>query len=169
MALDLEARLRVFFASAPQTIHAVGVIKIAHSAMSRTRCLWREPYAGEVVDENADSREVEPANLAWELAGSPSNLDQVYRIGISTVDIENEFRSELDAIPLDTTERIALTYLEYLSDDLEAPQAVARLQVESIAYVRGKALLTATSPRFNVLRTGALYSPRDFPMLRGFK
>jgi len=59
-------------------------------------------------------------------------------------------------------------YREYLSDDLQGPQAVAVLQIESITYMLGAAGISAVSPRLNITRTGELYVPRDIPMLRGF-
>jgi hypothetical protein len=84
------------------------------------------------------------------------------------VDIEDEFRQQLDRIPLDTDEKIIAVFREYLSDDLTTPQSVARLQVESITYSRGVAALSAVAPRLNVTRTGERYNYRDIPMLRGF-
>jgi hypothetical protein len=168
MALDLESRLRVFLASAPQNVRSIGVFEIAHSLMSQTWYLWREPTSGQVTTEDYDLVTVLPANITAELAGSPANLDQIYKIALGTVDIEDLFREELDRIPLDTTERVQLVYREYLSDDLTEPQAVVHLQVESLVCERGTVGIMAASPRFNVQRTGRVYSPRDIPMLRGF-
>jgi hypothetical protein len=102
------------------------------------------------------------------LAGSPDNLDQKFTINIDTTDPENLLRKELDRIPLETTEKILLTYRAYLSDDLTEPQAVQVLQVESINYNRGVATLSAVAPKLNVNRTGELYTFGRFPMLRGF-
>lgn len=168
MSLDLETRLRTFLASAPQNVRSIVVVSISHSAMSRVWHLWREPYVGNVTLETSVEVEVRPCNIVTELAGTESNLDQVFRIAIDTVDIEDTFREELDAIPLLTEEQIQITYREYLSDDLSEPQATATLQAESIAWSRGSAAITAVSPRFNVLRTGRVYTTRDIPMLRGF-
>jgi hypothetical protein len=61
-----------------------------------------------------------------------------------------------------------IIYREFLSDDLAAPQATARLQAESISYVKGAANITAVSPRLNITRTGEIYDMRTVPMLRGF-
>lgn len=169
MALDTEARMRIYLASAPQGVHLVGTYSFAHTQMTRTWYLWREPYVGEITLETAAVVTVLPANIGVELAGSPANLDQVYRIALGTVDIEDEFRREMDLIPLDTTERVQVGYREYLSDDLTSVQTIARLQLESSIYQRGNAGLTAASPRLNVARTGEIYSPRDIPMLRGFR
>ena len=163
MSLDLESRLRVFFASAPQTIHPVQTLQISHSAMSQVWHLWREPYVGV-----AGGNTMQPCNIEIKLAGSPGHLDQKFDIRLGLVDIENEFRDELDSIPIDTQEKIAVVYREYLSDDLTTAQAVATLQVESVSYVKGAASLSAVSPRLNITRTGELYAPKDIPMLRGF-
>ena len=163
MSLDIETRLRTFFASAPQTIHPVQTLQISHSAMSQVWHLWREPYAG-----TAGGFAMQPCNIEIKLAGSAGHLDQKFDIRIGLVDIEDTFRAEMDRIPIDTLEKIAVVYREYLSDDLVNAQASATLQVESISYAKGAASLSAVSPRLNITRTGELYTPRDIPMLRGF-
>jgi hypothetical protein len=163
MSLDLASALRTFLASAPQTVHAIQTLQISHSAMSQVWHLWREPYAG-----TAGGHAMQPANIEIKLAGSPGHLDQKFEIRLGLVDIEDAFRAELDLIPITTQEKIAVVYREYLSDDLVNAQAVATLQVESISYVKGAANLSAVSPRYNITRTGELYTPRDIPMLRGF-
>jgi hypothetical protein len=168
VSLDLEQRLRVFFASAPQTIRAIEVLEISHSAMSKTYVLSREPYIFNITDENAVVRTVEPVNFEIKKAGTEAHLDQVYEIRLDTTDIEDAFRSEVDSIPLDTTERIKCVFREYLSDDLTDVQAIAVLQVESVSYALGAAAISAVSPRYNVTSTGERYTPRDVPMLRSF-
>lgn len=167
MALDLESRLRVFLASAPQTIWPIQTIEISHSAMSRSFYLWREPYAG-VTNAGGVAMAMDPCNIEIKLAGSEGHLDQKFDIRLGLVDIEDVFRDELDRIPLATAERIRVVYREYLSDDLTEPQATAALQAESITYMIGAAQISAVSPRLNISRTGELYAPKDVPMLRGF-
>ena len=162
MSLDLETRLRTFFASAPQTIHPIQTLQISHSAITTWR-LWREPYAG-----TAGGFTMRPANFEIKLAGSPGHLDQKYDIKLGLVDAMDEFREQLDLIPITTLEKIAIVYREYLSDDLVNAQATATLQVESVSWVKGGAAISAVSPRFNVTRTGELYTPKEVPMLRGF-
>lgn len=163
MSLDLGDRLRVFLASAPQAIHPIQTIEISHSAMSKVFRLWRETSIG-----MAEGMEFTPCNFEIKLAGSPGHLDQKFDIRLSTVDIEDEFRTELALIPINTLERIKIIYREFLSDDLVAAQATANLQAESISYVKGAAAISAVSPRLNATRTGELYAPKEVPMLRGF-
>ena len=163
MSLDLETALRTFLASAPQTVHAIQTLQISHSAMSQVWHLWREPYAG-----TAGGFTMLPANIEIKLAGSAGHLDQKFDIRLGLVDIEDTFRAELDRIPVNTLEKIAVVYREYLSNDLVNAQATATLQVESVSYVKGAANLSAVSPRLNITRTGELYAPKDIPMLRGF-
>lgn len=167
MSLDLEARLKVFLSSAPQTLHAIDTLQISHSAMTQTYYLWREPYPGAITTETG-VQAVQPLNFEIKLAGSAGHLDQKYSIAIDTVSINDEFREQMDLIPINTLEKIKLVYRQYLSDDLTTPQATALLQVESISYKIGAALLSAVSPRLNVSRTGETYSPKDVPCLRGF-
>lgn len=167
MSLDLEQQLREFFASAPQTKYRIDVLEISHSAMTKTYYLWREPFPGIVTTEDG-VRTVEPMNFEVERAGSEQNLDQVYKIKVDTVDVQDEFNEQLDRIPLATTERIRLVLREYLSDDLTDMQTRAVLQVESVAHELGVAMITAASIRANVSRTGEIYAPRDVPMLRNF-
>lgn len=167
MALDLESRLRVFLASAPQNRHAIQTLELSHSSMSQVFRLWREPYVGEVTTEDGPVQML-PLNLEIKLAGTENNLDQKFEIAMDTVDINDEFRGEMDRIPVTTTEKVRAVYREYLSDDLSEPQTTAVLQCESVSYKLGAATLSAVSPRFNVTRTGETYVPRDVPMLRGF-
>lgn len=164
---DLEYQLRVFLASAPSNRYAIKTIELSHSAMSKVWRLWSEPYAGEITTE-AGVVEVLPVNLDIQLAGSDGNLDQKFDVVLDTVDINDEFRREMDLIPVATTEKVRAVYREYLSDDLDSVQTSAVLQVESIAYTAGTATLSAVSPRLNVTRTGENYLPRDVPMLRSF-
>jgi hypothetical protein len=167
MPLDLESRLRVFFASAPQAIYPVRTLEISHSAFSQTWLLWRETAPGTITTE-AGPQPVLPANFEVKLAGAEGHLDQRYTITFGLADTNDSFRAELDRIPLDSDEKIAVVYREYLSDDLTTAQAIARLQVESVSMAIGVATLSAVSPRLNATRTGELYTPRDVPMLRGF-
>jgi hypothetical protein len=168
MALDLEAAMKRFFASAPQTIHSIQTLQISHSAMTQTWTLWREPYTGTITTEAGLVLNVLPANIEITLAGSPVHLDQQFTIKLGLVDIQDQFRREMDAVPIDTREKVQITYREYLSNDLSHPQAIARLQMEAISYIIGAANISAASPRLNVTRTGETYNPRDIPMLRGF-
>lgn len=168
MSIDIEQQLREFLASAPQTKYMIEVVSIAHSALTKTYHLWKEPTDGAVVDESSNTLIMQSTNINIALAGSPDNLDQKFTISIDTTDPENVLRKELDRIALNTTEKIILTYRAYLSDDLTEPQAVQRLQVESITYTRGVAALSAVAPKLNVTRTGELYTFSRFPMLRGF-
>ena len=167
MSLDIETRLRRFLASAPQTIWTIATLQVSHSAMSKTYHLWREPYAGQTVVDGV-LVDMDPCNIEIKLAGNEGHLDQKFDIRIGLVDIEDEFREQLDRIPVDTTEKIKVVYREYLSDDLTTAQATAVLQAEGISYALGAASISAVSPRLNMSRTGELYAPKDIPMLRGF-
>jgi hypothetical protein len=168
MALDLDARLRAFFASAPSAVHVVQVLELSHPAMTRTYYLWREPRAGEVVLENGRTVAVECLNFDTKLAGTEGHLDQVFQLALDLTDHMDELREELDLVPIDTDSLVTAVFREYLSDDLSTPLSQARLQVESISYIVGTATLVCALPRLNTTRTGELYIPRDIPMLRAF-
>lgn len=168
MSLDIDTRLKTFFASAPQTKYKFPVLQISHSAMTKIWYLWREAVTGTLQTETGATIHPVAANFSEKLAGTPAHLDQEFSFTISTVDIEDQFRAELDRIPVDTQERIVLVFREYLSDDLTYPTTVANLQVESLSFERGAATISAVSPRLNVTRTGELYTPKEIPMLRGF-
>lgn len=163
MSLDLESRLKAFLSSAPQTIWTIQTLEISHSALSKVYHLWREPYEGV-----AGGAAMQMVNFEVKLAGSEGHLDQKFEIRLGLVDIEDEFREQMDRVPVDTTEKIRIVYREFLSDDLTTAQATATLQAESITYEVGAASISAVSPRLNVTRTGQLYSPKEIPMLRGF-
>lgn len=167
MSLDLASKLRTFLASAPQRIWPIQTIEISHSALTKTYHLWREPYVG-FTQVKGIMTEMQPCNIEIKLAGSEGHLDQKFDIALGIADIEDEFREQLDRIPVDTTEKIRIVYREFLSDDLADAQATAVLQAESISYAIGAAHISAVSPRLNVSRTGELYAPKEVPMLRGF-
>lgn len=168
MSLDLETRLKTWLASAPQTVHEIHTLQISHSAMTKTYYLWREPYAGTITTESG-AVAVECLNFEVKLAGAEGHLDQSFEITIDTTDVEDEFREQLDLIPIDTDEDIQIVYRGYLSDDLtDIVAGPITLQVESLTFQVGAAKIIAVSPRLNTTRTGELYVPRDIPMLRGF-
>lgn len=164
----IEGRMRTFLASAPPVQRSIQTLEIRHSQMAQVYYLWREPYYGTITLENESSVSVRPVNMDIRIAGNETHLDQSFDIVIDTTDADDELRSALDEIPIDTTERVQLVYREYLSDDLDTPQIIARLQVENIVYRKGAAKLSAVTPRLNVTRTGEIYSYRKFEMLRGF-
>jgi hypothetical protein len=163
MSLDLATALKTFLASAPQTVHPIFTLSISHSAMSQTFHLWREPYPGV-----AGGNSMQPCNIDIKLAGSPGHLDQKFDIRLSTVDIDDVLREQLDRIPVATLEKIQIIYREFLSNDLATVQASATLQAESISYQIGTANISAVAARYNTTRTGELYAPKTIPMLRGF-
>lgn len=167
MSLDTEQKLRIFFASAPQVIHSIDTLEISHSQMTKAYYLWREPYAGEITTEDG-AHEILPAPFTVKPAGTEQHLDQVYDIMLNVVDIEDEFREEMDRIPIDTKEFVRIVFREYLSDDLTDPLSRVVLQLETVNYKNGAASIRAITPRLNITRTGELYVVRDVPMLRSF-
>ncbi len=168
MSFDLEHRLRVFLASAPQKPHIWQVVEFSHSALTATRWFWRETIPGFVRSSDDRVLPVEPLNMQIVTPGGEGDLDQVLEIRIDTTDVSDEFRRELRRIPLDTTEKIAIVYREYLSDDPDSPLVESILYAESVSYQKGAATVQAVSPRLSMLRTGELYTVRDIPMKRGF-
>lgn len=170
MSLDIADRLRRFLASAPQTVWPIQTLEISHPEMSRSFCLWREPYPGAVTTESGVIVTMLPCNIETRLAGSQGHLDQKFDIRIGLVEAveQDQFRAEMDRVPLTTQDKVRVVYREYLSDDLHDPQAVAFLQAESISYMLGACNISAVSPRLNITRTGELYVPREIPMLRSF-
>lgn len=169
MALDLGTELRDHLISAAPKDYGVAVLSFAHSAMSQTWHVWQEGAPGQVRIEDESLIDVMCVNVSVEIAGTESNLDQAFSIALDTTDIEDLFREELDRIPLDTTEYMRITYREYLASMLlDGPQAHVELDALSVSCQIGGAIIQAYAPRYNVSRTGDLYSPRDVPMLRGF-
>ena len=168
MPTDIEARLREYYATSPPAVREVGVLVISHSALARRFVFWPEPYAGQIVSEEYGPLDVQYAPMMLDRAGSEGNLDQEFRITLDTTDVQDDFRDQLDAIPLNTAERIRIDILTYLSDDLTAQQEAATLQAETVSWVVGTATITAVVPRYNVLSTGELYEPGVVPMLRAF-
>ena len=168
MSQDIENALREYFAVSAPAIRTVGVLVISHSALTRRFVFWPEPYPGEVLSDEYGLLAVQYAPMLLDRAGSEANLDQEYRISLDTTDVQDEFREQLDRIPLNTSERIRIDILTFLSNDLTSQQEAATLQAETVSWVMGTATITAVVPRYNVLSTGELYEPGVVPMLRAF-
>ena len=168
MPTDIESRLREYFAVTPPAVRPVGVLVISHSALARRFVFWPEPYSGQVVSEDYGVLDVQFAPMMLEPAGTGANLDQEFRVTIDTTDVQDEFRSQLDLIPLNTAELIRIDILTFLSDDLTSQQESATLQAETVSWIIGTATITAVAPRYNVLSTGEIYEPGVVPMLRAF-
>lgn len=168
MNQDIEYRLREYFAVTPPAVRQIGVLVISHSALARRFVFWSEPYSGKVISDEYGELDVQYAPLMFDIAGSEAALDQEYRITLDTTDVQDGFRDQLDAIPLDTKELIRIDILTFLSDDLASQQEAAALQAETVSWVIGTATITAVAPRYNVLSTGELYEPAVIPMLRAF-
>lgn len=168
MSTDIEARLREYLATTPPAVRQVGVLVISHSALARRFVFWAEPYLGRVVSDEYGPLDVMYAPMMFSIAGSEANLDQEYQITLDTTDVQDDFRGQIDAIPLDTQERIRIDILTFLSDNLSSQQESATLQAETLSWIIGTATITAVQPRYNVLSTGELYEPGVVPMLRAF-
>lgn len=167
MSLDVEEKLKRLLASSPPAIREIPVVTVSHSALSQVFAFWLEPYPGSVVTSDGPLT-VRYAPMQVQLAGSEANLDQVFQITLDTTDVQDQFREELDRIPLNTTERVQVRFYSFVSDDLTQEQSRAVLEVQTVSFKIGTATISAASPRYNVLSTGELYAPREVPMLRGF-
>ncbi len=167
MALDIDERLKRYLASNPPGEYPIYTLAIQHPDLSKVFRFWNQPGVG-WLDVEGELMEHRSCNFFVERSGTNANLDQIFNIDIDAVDSQDEFRSELDRIPIDTKQRIVNVYREFLYPVLDAPTAVARLQAESLTYVKGAVRIEAVSPRYNMLRTGEVYSPLTVPMLRGF-
>lgn len=168
MAIDIDDRLKRYLASNPPGEYPIYSLAIQHPDLSKVFRFWNQPGIG-WLDVEGDVLEHRSCNFFVERAGTNANLDQIFNIDIDAVDSQDEFRSELDRIPIDTRNKIVNVYREFLSPVLDAPTAVARLQAESLSYVKGAVRIEAVSPRYNMLRTGETYNPKEIPMLRGFQ
>ena len=92
--------------------------------------------------------------------GTPDNLDQKFTVNIDTTDPDNLLRKVRQNTFRHHRKKQLLTYRAYLSDDLTGTSSGAGVQVESIAYNRGTATISAIAPKLNVNRAGELYTPK---------
>ena len=168
MAIDIDERLKRHWASNAPGEYTIFTLAIAHSDLSQVFRFWNQPGIG-WLDVEGTLMEHRSVNFQVEQAGTNSNLDQLFKIAVDVVDSQDELRDELDRIPLDTKEKIVVVFREFLYPVLDVPCGIARLQAESLSYVKGAANVNAVSPRYNMLRTGEIYSPKDVPMLRAFQ
>lgn len=165
--MSLREELRVWLASAPQTVRRIVTVEIAHADLTRTRYCCNNGFP---VTAWADGqmREHEPTNFLIELAKTDNTLDQDYTMTFDLTDRQDEFRNELKRIPFNSPNPVRVTLREFLSDDLSLPMSEVVLDVEKIAYTRGAASFSISSPRLNKTSTGRTYSPRYISSIRGF-
>lgn len=165
--MSLREEIRVWLASAPQSIRRIVTVQISHSLLSRTRYCCNNGFP---VTAWADGqmREHEPTNFLIEMAKTDNTLDQEYTMTFDMTDRVDEFRNELKRIPFGTKELVKVTLREFLSNDLALPMTEVDLDLEKIAYTRGAASFSIAPPRMNKTATGRTYSPRDISCIRGF-
>lgn len=101
--------------------------------------------------------------------GSTNNLDQVLRISLG--DVGQILAKELDAVFNANGMQIkpVLKYRAYNSTDLTGPMFGASIhEIETITTNKQGVSFDAVSPRLNRGRTGKLYEPKAFPMMKAF-
>jgi hypothetical protein len=166
--LSQEERMRIFWASSPQNVRAIPTFQFSHALLSSTKYYWTEPYIGAVTLDTAEVVDMNPANIVVKLADSENTLEQNYTFTVDLTDSQDILRTELDNIPVNTLEKLILTYREYLSDTLTVVQAQVTLLVVGIDYNQNGAQFRCVTPRGNLTLTGENYTPFEIPMLRGF-
>ena len=166
--LDIEQKLKVFLSSAPSNVHVIQTLEIIHPQLPQSYHFWTEPYSGNTKDELGNSRQMRGVNFRVELNGSMGHLDQQMLINLDLTDSIDEFREAMDGVSLFSSIPVYVNYREYLSDNLDVPQSIAKMQVESVSFTLQSASFVVVSKRLNVTRTGETYNPKDIPMLRSF-
>lgn len=163
--MSLEDQLREILSTYPAGEYLIDTIEISHSLFSQTYYLTREPLGITATLETAATVDFTGANIEIALNSTKSDLDQNFSFTFS--DIENVLDDELDRIPLDNDEKIAMVYRGYISTDLSAPaQGPIRLEVITVSQEKGVFTVEAGAPQLNWSETGIIYNYVDFPTLR---
>lgn len=157
-------KLKALLVSYPRGEYQIDTLTISHSLMSQTYYLTREPEGITATLEDTTVINFEGAQIELKLNQTKEDLDQNFQFTFP--DLENILDDELDRIPLDNDEPIAVTYRAYISTDLSYPAIKYDLDVLDVSQAKGAFTLTCGVSQLNWRQTGITYNYDDFPMLR---
>ncbi|MPS30033.1 MAG: DUF1833 domain-containing protein [Alcaligenaceae bacterium] len=158
-----------FFLDSSRAVIEIPTLEISHPAFSQVFYLVRRPRA--LVARLETGEEVTFTALGMRLRRGAARADLAYSLGVDLGDLGEIIPAEVDrARAADQMGvRPVVVYRSYRSDDLSAPMfGPIRLELAQISRTREGSSFDASAPQLNLNRTGEVYSPDRFPMLRGF-
>lgn len=159
-----------FFLNSKSSIVQLELLEISHSQFTKVYRVVRNAVDGVVVNtESAVSVPFEYYPLKITLGEERENLDFYLKIELGDLGelVENELSNiyKNDAF----AEKPSVIYRTYRSDDLTTPlYGPVRLEITTLSYNKQGLVFEAKVPSLNISKTGEIYKPDRFPMLRGF-
>ncbi len=151
---------KILLNSVPENEQYYELLIISHSDMSQPYYLVRD-----TVPLTALGLDFTPANIKPEKPTSSNDLDQTSSFSIG--DIDNVLDTELDNIPLDTTEKIVCRSIVVLSSDLNTAVEDISFYVDSVPQQRGVFTIKSSVTDLNLQKTGEAMTLTRLPALRG--
>ncbi len=159
-----------YFLKSASNIVQLETLQIYHPNFSKTYWIVRNALDGITATlENGASQFFEQYPVQIKNNGNQADLDSSYSIVLG--DLGDILPKELDLVSQNNGFSILpkITYRVYRSDSLtQILYGPIALEVDSFAFNNNGATFKAKAPSLNVLKTGELYTPERFPMLRGF-
>ncbi len=145
----------------------IEIIEISHSMISKTYFVCKEPGETVIKLENGLVRTAIGVNMDITRSSSSDNLDEKYTINFS--DTLGILQEEFGSIPIDSSERVKITYRVYMSTDLEnVALGPVVLEAANASFKIGLATVDAQSPSLVSTRTGEIYTYERFECLKAF-
>lgn len=159
-------RYEYYLNNNPAGERIVEVVEISHSAFPETFYLCKEPEGVFVTLEDGTVVKAEGVNMQIQRADSKENLDEKFQFDFN--DTEAKIQRYANMIPLDSEEKVKVTYRLYMASDTNDPALKSILEGETLSFKIGSATINAQAPTLVANRTGELYTLERFPMLQAF-
>ena len=162
--MTTRAKLRRLLTTYPKADYIIDTIQISHSKFSKVYYFTREVGGLTATIESGQVVDFEGINFEYDLYSAKSDLDKNFSFTLS--DLNNQLDDELDRIPLDDSEKIAVIYRNYNASDLSGVGELFVLEAINVSQEKGRFTVTAGAPQLNWAKTGITYNYDSFPTLR---
>ncbi|MDB4261411.1 hypothetical protein N9878_00950 [bacterium] len=150
---------KILKSSEPENERDYECLIISHSQMSKTYYFVRDS-----VELVAGGYTFQPTSFDSSGAINSNDLDQTASFSIG--DIYNEIDSELDNVPINTTEKVTCRSLVFISKDLSAPVKDVTFFTDNIPQKQGSFTINSSVTDLNRQLTGEAMTLTRLPALR---
>jgi len=162
--MTAEDQYRELLCKFDKGIYVIETIEITHPLFTQDYYFTREPQG--ITATTEDEVEIDFVGTNIEIVANTKKSDLDANFSFTMADPNNYLDDELDRISLEDTDKIALIYRTYSSDNLDEPAFYFRLSVFDVSQQKGFFTLTAGADMLNYSKTGEIYDYERFPMLR---
>lgn len=162
--MTTQEKLRLLLTTYPKGDYIIETLEIYHSKFSQRYYFTREVGGLTAYLETGQQVTFEPINFEADLYSSKSDLDK--NLSFTLSDLNNQLDDELDRIPLNDEEKIAVIYRNYNASDLSDVGDIYKLEAVNVSQEKGTFTISAGAPQLNWSKTGIIYDYDTFPTLR---